>query len=158
MVRVLGEMGYFNYQLDRRLCQCEDVYCECISCLFWKKGETQGFFKLIDSCPFEKPNSKMHFKLLLNSAFCWGCLRVYDSTDIFLGRTTLLCSIALWSMAAYSYFLQISGCACPDTTPWLVLQQCLGVHWYSGPDQLSMHHCMASSIGHWNKSNFIPSS
>lgn len=40
-------------------------------------------------------------------------------------------------MAAYSYFLHISELSgCPNTTPWLILQQCLGVHWYSGLGQL----------------------
>lgn len=40
-------------------------------------------------------------------------------------------------MAAYSYFLQIGELSgCPNTTPWIVLQQCLGVCWYSGLGQL----------------------
>lgn len=79
----------FHYQLDRKPCKCK-TYWECTSCLLWKNGETQGFFRLIDPCPSEKPSGKMHFNLLLNSALCLGYLRVCDGIDI-LGST--LCSV-----------------------------------------------------------------
>lgn len=56
----------------------------------------------------------------------------------FLGRTTV-CSVPqlsdLWQHILI--FLQINELSgCPNTTPWLLLQQCLGVHWYSGLGQL----------------------